>query len=208
MILSFRLPVQHVDQPVGIKEGVRVLLGQRNYVSFLIAVTVFGIGFAGYVGFMGLQVKALGGTEQQVGLAWAANALLEIPLMYFGVRWFARFSNRRLNLAAFVAFALVWALLGLATTPVQVIVTVLGMGICFGIFWAAAVGYVSNAAPPGLSATAQALMGAGLTGLGWSIGSIIAGYLWDNVSSHAVFFFSAGMALLAAVIFWRGSRED
>lgn len=207
VILSFMLPVQSVDKPVGIKKGIGVLMRQRNYVSFLAAVTILGMGIAGYVGFMGLQVMALGGTQQQVGLAWACNAIMEIPLMYFGVRWFAGVSNRRLILAAFALFMLVWSLIGLSTTPTQVILAVLGSGVCFGIFWVAAVGYASDAAPPGLSATAQALMGAGMVGLGWSIGSVISGYLWDSLSGHAIFFFAAMMAALALLVFWLGSNE-
>jgi MFS family permease len=207
VILSFLLPVQSVDQPVGIKEGMGVLLRQRNYVSFLAAVTLLGMGIAGYGGFLGLQVIALGGTQQQVGLAWAVNAVLEIPLMYFGARWFAHYSYRRLILVALMLFVLEWLLVGMSATPTQFILVVLGNGICFGIFWVAIVGYASSAAPPGLSATAQAVMAAALTGLGWSMGSVISGYLWDNFSGHAIFFFAAAMALAALLIFWIGSRE-
>ena len=207
VILGFMLPVQSIDQPVGIKQGIRVLLAQRNYVSLLIAVSFLGMGVAGYVGFMGLQVVALGGTAQQVGLAWAINAILELPLMYFGAKWFARVSNRRLILTAIFLFMIVWALLGLSTTPTQMIFIVLGNGVCFGIYWVAAVGYASYAAPPGLSATAQALMGAGFSGLGWSLGSVVAGNLWDIFGGHMVFFFSASMAMLALLIFWLGSKE-
>jgi MFS family permease len=207
VIFSFMLPVQSVDKPAGIKEGMGVLMRQRNYVSFLVAVTFLGMAIAAHVGFMGLQVVTLGGTQQQVGLAWAINAIMEIPLMYFGAQWFAGVSNRRLILVAFAVFIMVWTLLGLGTTPTQIIMVVLGAGICFGIFWVAAVGYASDAAPPGLSATAQALMGAGMVGLGWSIGSVISGYLWDNLSGHAIFFFAAMMALLALLVFWLGSKE-
>jgi len=207
VILGLMLPVQSIDQPVGIKQGIRILLTQRNYVSFLVAVSLLGMGVAGYVGFMGFQGVALGGTSQQVGLAWAANAILELPLMYFGARWFAQVSNRRLILAAVFLFMVVWALLGLSTTPTQVIFVVLGNGICFGIYWVAAVGYASYAAPPGLSATAQALVGAGFSGLGWSLGSVAAGNLWDLFGGHMVFFFSASMAMLAMLIFWLGSNE-
>ena len=127
--------------------------------------------------------------------------------MYFGVRWFARYSYRRLILIALLGFTLVWSLVGMSATPGQVIIIVLGSGICFGIFWVAAVGYVSEAAPPGLKATAQTLMGAAMSGLGWSLGSIVAGYLWDNISGHAVFLAAAGMAMSAMLIFYLGGRE-
>jgi len=207
VVLSFFLPVERVEQGVGIKQGISVLVRQRNYVSLLIAAILFGMGMVGYVSFLALQILALGGTEQQIGLGWAANAILEIPIMYFGGRWFARYGYRRLFLLSLLGFALIWSLVGLSLTPAHVIMVVLGTGICFGIFWVAVVGYASAAAPAGLSATAQALVAAGITGLGWSLGSVTAGYLWDNISGHAIFFFSAVMALLAALIFWLGSRE-
>jgi PPP family 3-phenylpropionic acid transporter len=205
--LSFLLPVERVEKRVGIKQGIRELLGRRDYFSFLLAAMLLGMGISSYIGFLGLYILALGGTEQQVGLGWAANALLEVPIMFLGRRWFARYSYNRLILGALMGYVLVWTLVGLSHAPTMVIISVLGLGICFGIFWIAAVGYVSSVAPPGLSATAQALMGAALLGLGWSLGSVVAGYLWDNINGHAVFFFAALTAILAALIFGIGGRE-
>lgn len=107
-----------------------------------------------------------------------------------------------------LGFSLVWTLVGLSITPTQVIIVVLGMGVCFGIYWVSAVGYASQAAPPGLSATAQTLMGAAMSGLGWSLGSVTAGYLWDNIDGQAVFFMGGIMAALAALIFWLGCQDS
>ena len=81
------------------------------------------------------------------------------------------------------------------------------MGICFGVFWVAVVGYASEAAPQGLNATAQSLMGAAMSGLGWSLGSVCAGYLWDLANGHVVFFFAALMAILALIIFSLGKTR-
>jgi PPP family 3-phenylpropionic acid transporter len=205
--LSLLLPVESGKQKVGILQGLRVLASQHSYLSFLIAMTLLGMGLSAFIGFSGLHILALGGTERQVGLAWAANALPEIPLMYFGARWFGRYSHKRLIMVGFLGFALVWSLAALAPTPTLIITVLPGIGICFGFFWVAAVGYASDAAPPGLSATAQALMGAVQSGLGWSIGSVIAGYLWDHTSGHIVFFFAAFTMILATLIFWLGNRE-
>jgi MFS family permease len=205
--LSFLLPVESAKQRVGMLQGLRVLTGQRSYPSFLVAMMLLGTGLSAYIGFSGLHILALGGTERQVGLAWAANSLPEIPLMYFGARWFGRYSHKRLIIVGFLGFALVWSLAALAPTPTLIIAVLPGIGICFGFFWVAAVGYASQAAPPGLSATAQALMGAVQSGLGWSIGSVIAGYLWDQTNGHIVFFFAAFTMLLATLIFWLGNRE-
>jgi PPP family 3-phenylpropionic acid transporter len=206
-MLSLFLPVENVEKRVGLREGMRELLGRPDYLSFLIAAVVLGMGIAGYVGFLGLYIQSLGGNAQLVGLAWTANALLEIPVMFFGKHWFGRYGSQRLILVALLGYILVWALIGLSQTPALAIVAVLGNGVCFGVFWMAAVDYVSSTAPPGLGATAQTLFGAALVGLGWSLGSVAAGYLWDVIDPHAVFFFAAFTAVIAALVFWIGSRS-
>ena len=205
--LSFFLPVTGTDKKVALWDGLRKLVRQVPYLSFLVSMTLLGMGLAGHLGFLGLQILSLGGTEQQVGLAWAVNSVMEIPMMYFGASWFTRFSLRRLIVVGFGGISLVWLLVGLSTSPTMVIIVVSGLGLCFGFFWVAAVGFASSSAPPGLGATAQALMGAALTGLGWSIGSVVAGYLWDWAGGEAVYFFAASAAMLAALVFALGNRH-
>jgi PPP family 3-phenylpropionic acid transporter len=204
--LGFLLPIESAKERVGLNEGLRLLLGQRNYLSFLVAVIFLGMGVSSFVSFLALQILALGGSEQQIGLGWAATTVLEVPVMYFAARWAERYGYRRLILTAFLGFTATWSLVALSPTATWLILFAPGMGTCFGFFWVAAVGYASEAAPPGLSATAQALMGAAMSGLGWSLGSVVAGYLWDNTNGHVVFFFAAAMAVLGLLSFWLGSR--
>lgn len=206
-VLSFWLPVSSVPQSASLWQGLRVLTHQTGYLSYLVAMMLMGMGVAAFAGFLGLHMLALGSTEQQIGLAWTANALPEIPMMYFSSQWFARYSHKRLIIIGFLGFALVWGLVGLAPTPTHIIMILPGMGVCYGFFWVAAVGYASEAAPPGLSATAQALMGAAQSGLGWSLGSVLAGYLWDQADGHWVLLFASAVVALGAVIFWLGNRK-
>lgn len=205
--LSFLLPIKTAPHTVGLLQGLRTLTHQRSYMSFLTAMTLLGMGISAYIGFLGLHILALGGTEAQVGLAWTANSLPEVVLMYFGSRWLAGYSHKRLIIAGLLGFTLVWTLVALAPTPALIIIVLPGMGLCFGFFWVAVVSYVSESAPPGLSATAQALSGAAQSGLGWSLGSIVAGYLWDRTNGHVVFFFAASVFFLAMLIFWVGNRD-
>jgi PPP family 3-phenylpropionic acid transporter len=204
--LSFLLPTSSAPYKAGLLQGLRALTGQGGYLSFLIAMILLGMGISGYIGFLGLHILALGGSEAQVGFAWTANVLPEVVLMYFGARWLVHYSHKRLIIIGFLGFAFVWMLVALAPTPWLVIAVLPGMGLCFGFFWVAAVSYASEAAPPGLSATAQTLMGAAQSGLGWCLGSVVAGYLWDRTNGHVVFFFSASAFFLAAFIFWLGNR--
>lgn len=206
--LSFLLPIESAPHQVGLLQGLRRLIAQGGYLSFLIAMTLLGMGISAYLGFLGLHILALGGSEAMVGLAWTANSLPEVIPMYFGARWLGHYSHKQLIMAGFIGFTVVWTLAAMAPTPALIIAVLPGMGICFGFFWVAAVGYSSEAAPPGLSATAQALMGAAQSGLGWSLGSVIAGYLWDRTNGHIVLFFAAAMFLGATLIFWLGNRHS
>lgn len=206
--LSFLLPIESAPHQVGLLQGLRRLTTQGGYLSFLIAMTLLGAGISAYIGFLGLHILALGGDEAQVGLAWTANSLPEVILMYFGARWLGHYSHKRLIIVGLIGFGVVWTLAALAPTPGLIIAVLPGMGLCFGFFWVAAVGYASEAAPPGLSATAQALMGAAQSGLGWSLGSVAAGYLWDQTNGHVVLFFAAATFFLATLIFWLGNRTS
>ncbi len=207
-IFGAMLPVERGQQRVNLVAGLRTLTRQRAYTTFLIAIGLLGAAAGLYISFLGLYVLHLGGNEAQVGMAFAANALGEIPVMYFGATVAARFSNRYLIVGGLLGFSLVWILIGLAPSPGWLIVFSSLSGICFGMTWIAVVDYANNAAPAGLRATAQSLVGAAHGGLGWSLGSLIGGQLWDTAGGSALYFTAACFGLLAAGIFWWGSAGE
>jgi hypothetical protein len=114
------------------------------------------MGLSAYVNFLSLQMRALGGSEAQIGLAWAINAVLEIPMMFMGARWFARYRYGRLIVIGMIGFAITFAGMALAATPLQFLVVLPLNGISYGIFWVAIVGYAAESAPSGLSGAATA----------------------------------------------------
>ncbi len=206
-LLSFLMPIQGQEGKVSVLAGLRHLARSRGYLSFLGAMALLGIGTSSYVNFMGLHLLGLGGDERLLGLAWALNGLAEAPIMFLGGRWFARFQYGRLIQAGLMGYGLVWILLALATTPSQLMVGAFLSGLCYGTFWVAAVSYASEAAPPGLSATAQALVGAAQAGVGWSLGAVVAGYLWDAAGGAGVFAAAAVASVLASLLFAWGERQ-
>jgi dipeptide/tripeptide permease len=58
-----------------------------------------------------------------------------------------------------------------------------------------------------MEATAQSLAGAAQAGLGFGIGALIAGTLWDLTNGHVVLFACAAGMALGGVIFWLGNRH-
>jgi PPP family 3-phenylpropionic acid transporter len=204
--LGLHLPVTGRDGRVSLPAGLKRLVGQRSYMAFLGAMALLGMGTSSFVNFLGLQILELGGNEWMIGLAWAMNGAAEFPMMLFGSRWFGRVPHGRLIQVGFVGYALVWTLMALATAPLALVLASALNGFCYGTVWVAAVNYASEAAPPGLSATAQALVGAVQSGIGWSLGSVIAGYLWDLQGGPTVFLTATLAALAGVLVFSIGSR--
>ncbi len=205
---GFMLPVEKGGERVNLLHGLKALLRQRSYSTFLFAIVLLGTASALTINFLGLYILALGGKESQVGMAYAANAIGEIPVMYFGATVAARIASRKLIAGSLLGFAMVWTVIGTTTSPTVLIATTSLIGICFGMSWIAAVDYANHSAPAGLRATAQTLVGAAHGGLGWSIGSLIGGELWDLAGGSILYFVAALTAILAASIFWWGSKPE
>ena len=106
-LLSFMLPFHRHTEEHGASmwEGLRMLAGQRPYVTFLIMNVFFGFGSACFINFVGLRLLSLGGTSAQVGLAFALNAVTEIPVMFMGARLTDRFGTVNLLLAGIFGLA-------------------------------------------------------------------------------------------------------
>jgi MFS transporter, PPP family, 3-phenylpropionic acid transporter len=206
-LLGLLLPIERSTDRVNLLAGLKQMVGQPGYLSFLLAILLAGAGLAGYVNFLSMQLRALGGSEAQIGLAWAINVVLEIPVMYMGTRWFARYRYGKLILIGFIGFIITFAGMALAATPLQFLWVLPLNGISYGIFWVAVVGYAAEAAPPGLTATSQGLVGAVQGGIGWGIGALLAGYLWDGMGGSAVFTMAAVAVAAATLVFWWGNRR-
>ena len=206
-LLGLLLPVETPHQRVNLLAGVRTLLGQRSYRGFLSSVILLGFAMASYVTFLSLHMINLGGTATQLGLMWVAMAGIEVPIMYFGARSIEKYGYRRILQLCFIGFSLGWVAMAFVTSPIYLIFNVLLIGVFFSCYIVSVVNYADQTAPPGLSATAQAIIGAAQSGLGGSLGAVFAGYLWDVAGGSTLFLVAASAVAVAALAIWWGNRE-
>lgn len=205
-LLGWLLPVQSHSQHVNLLAGLRILAGRRSYLGFLLAVILFGFAMSSYLTFLSLHMLDLGGSATQLGLMWLTMGGIEVPIMYFGARSIERYGYRRILQLSFSGFLIGWTAMAFAPSPFLLILNVLWIATCFSCYWVSVVNYADQSAPPGLNATTQAILGAAQSGLGWSLGAIAAGYLWDAAGATAVFLVAAGAVGLAALSFWWSNR--
>lgn len=205
-VLGRLLPVQSHSQRVNLWAGLHTLAGQPSYLGFLLAVVLFGFAMSIYLTFLSLHMLNLGGSATQLGLMWLTMGGIEVPIMYFGARRIERYGYRRILQLSFFGFIIGWTAMAFAPSPLFLILNVLWIGACFSCYWVSVVNYADQLAPPGLNATTQAILGAAQSGLGWSLGAIAAGYLWDAAGATTLFLVAAGAVMLAALSFWWSNR--
>ncbi|MBK8049243.1 MAG: MFS transporter [Anaerolineales bacterium] len=207
--LSFLLPMAHLaeGEKGHLWAGLRTLARQRAYVGFLLMNILMGFGAACFINFVGLKMAAMGASESDIGFAFALNALTEIPIFFIGARLLARFGFAQLIIAGLIGLAIAYGSIGVATSLPVVFVMMSTIGFSFGAFWMAVVAFANETAPPGLRATGQSLVGAAQGGLGWALGAITGGILWDATNGTVVLLTGAVSLLAGALIFWIGQRQ-
>jgi PPP family 3-phenylpropionic acid transporter len=184
-----------------------MLAGQRRYVSFLLMAVFVGFGSACFINFVGLRLLSLGGSSGQVGLGFALNAVTEIPVMFMGARLSRRFGTNRLLLTGVFGLATAYFFAGLAPSPFFVLAAMAMTGFFSGAYWMNMVVYANESAPSQLRATGQSLVGAAQAGLGWAIGGVTAGILWDNFGGTVVLLSGGVSLLIGATVFILGQRQ-
>lgn len=166
---------------------------------YLVVVALFALGNSSNM-FLLLRARELGMAQAQVPLLWAAvaaiAALFATPLS----AWSDRIGRVRMLSAGFVGYAAFYALLGALRTPGIALFVLFG---CYGLFLAATEGVekalVADLAP-------EALRGACFGWFNLTAGimllpaSVLFGWLYEHLSPRTAFMFSAGCALMSAIL--------
>ena len=107
-----------------------------------------------------------------------------------------RLGRRRLLLAGFAIYALIYLGFGLAREAWQVIFLFVAYGLYYGATEGVGRAYVADLVPPARRGTAYGLYHGGV-GLVALPSSVLAGLLWQSISPAAPFFLGAGLAGIA-----------
>lgn len=176
--------------------------GKKFGKQYWLIVAIAGVAYLGFSSdaFLILKAKDIGLTLPQVLLAYIAfNAVYSLVAYPVG-----KISDK-MRMETLLALGLLiygGVYLGMAAVETRALVFVLF--ICYGLYAALTDGVVraliANVVAPDVKGTALGLFSM-LTGLLALIASLLAGWMWDNVSSDAPFLLGAVMSLLAAAGF-------
>jgi MFS transporter, PPP family, 3-phenylpropionic acid transporter len=206
-LLSVRMRVAQDVLAKNVGVGLGSLLRDRAWLTFIVA--VFLAMMAQTVGFsyVGLYLDTLGASEGLIGFQGALGSVGQTFWMMTLLPWLLRrWGSERLMVLSFVAYAARFAVWALVPSTVAIVASQALMGLTFGTFIVASVDFADRHAPPGMGATSQALINGLVSGLGRSMGGVVAGPLYDGVGPQGTFgAFGLFCALAGAVfagIYW------
>ncbi len=158
---------------------------------------------------LSLRIVELGGGTALVGVGWAVNAALEIPMMLLFPLLARRVRVERLIVAGIVAYAVRSALWGVALDPAAFVVVAGISGIGFTFLLVGTTTYVAARFPARLQGTAQALFGGTVSSIGYIAGAVLAGLVAQQAGIGAVYPVSAvGCAAGAAIVWIAVARRE
>lgn len=180
------------------------LLRLPGLATFFVASTFAWTASSTALTLLSLRVVDLGGDTSLVGVAWAVNAAVEIPLMLLFPRIVKRFRVEWLivgGIAVLVLRSLLW---WVAATPVTFIAVTALSGFSFTFMLVGTTAYLPTRVPSSLLATAQALFTSTTFAIGTIGGAIIAGQVAQAGGLDGVYPASALLGVVAAVLAWWG----
>ncbi len=166
---------------------------------YMLVVAIFSLGnFAD--AFLVLQAKNLGVHDHMIPVVYllfnVVYAVSSTPMGMLG----DRIGIRNMVLSGFLVYAVVYFLVGLASTPLHAWLLFPLYGVYKGMSEGTQKAYLALLAPAERKATAFGVYHT-VSGLMLLPASVIAGYLWDAHGAGATFFYGAAMGLVSAVVF-------
>jgi PPP family 3-phenylpropionic acid transporter len=178
------------------------LLRDRSMTLLFAGSVIVWAASSGASAFLSLRLIAQGADAGLIGVGWAVNAIVEVPMMLVFRRLARRTGVPALITAGAAVLAirtLGWALAGSAVATVGV---ALLSGIGFSLFLVGVTTWLADRVPTALRATAQALFLGTAYAIGTILGALGAGWAAGASGLDAMFYEGALLAALGTVVTW------
>ena len=180
--------------------SIRTLVTSRRWALFLAMAFVSGMGFASINSYLLPYMEELKASKTTMGIALAIGTLFELPVLFFADRLLKRFKAHGLLVLAMIVTGVRLLLYAALKSPAGVLVVQTLNGLTYPAAWVAGVSYADEHAPAGMSATAQGLFGAMVSGFGAATGGFIGGLLLESTGGQGMFLVFGVVVLVGIAI--------
>ncbi|HNR30259.1 MAG TPA: MFS transporter [Candidatus Hydrogenedentes bacterium] len=179
-----------------------------DFKRYLIALGVFTLGNSTDA-FILLRLSDAGVPAASVAVLWALHHVVKTGASYMGGVLSDRFGRKRLVVAGWGVYALVYLAFAMVAAPIPLIATFLAYGLYFGLCEPTERAWAAELAPAHLRGTAFGFYH-GVVGLAALPASLLFGAVWAAFGAPAAFGMGAALAGVAAALLMRvrEMRED
>jgi len=206
LLASFWVPDSKVEQGRERPASglIRATMKQPEVIRFFLMIFLVQMAHGPYNGFYTLLLQRFEYDGTAIGWLWSLGVIAEIVL--FGVlhKLWNRFGFEQVLIASIMLGILRWLLL--AFMPDQLWALVIAQllhAASFAVVLASGIRFVQEVFPAGSEGRGQALHSTLGFGLGGVVGSVAAGYLWQDLGSELAYLFAAGASFIGLVLVWR-----
>ncbi|MFD1360873.1 MFS transporter [Lentibacillus salinarum] len=187
LIVTFRLTDVNVESdPVQLSD-IQRLIRNKPFMLFLLFMMFITMTHRASDSFIGLYIAQLGGNEGLVGVAWFVGVASEALVFALAGRWYRKYHTLIFVIFAGIVYSLRWFLYAAADDPMYIIALQFLHGITFGVFYLAALDYVTRLIPSLLQSTGHLMFYAVFFGISGIIGSLLGGALIDSYGGGALY---------------------
>ncbi|MDR3440056.1 MFS transporter [Telmatospirillum sp.] len=203
---TFYLPDLRSEPAKGKAVSLRPLLASRPFQLFLACCSLGQASHMIYYGFATLHWRAAGLSGTIIGALWAEGVIAEVVFFALGARLVTRFGPVALMIVSGLAGVLRWSVLATTTDPI-ILACVQGLhALTFGAGHLGAMHFISRSTPTGLSARAQGIYSAVVTGVVSGLAMLGSGTLYHYLNGEA-FFVMCLMSLMAVLLAFALKRQ-
>jgi PPP family 3-phenylpropionic acid transporter len=201
ILAAARLPVAKTSLGGGFWKNVGLLLQDRRWAFFLLAVFIGGLSAGMVNNFLFLFLSDLKASQTVMGLALTMATISEVPGLFYSGKLVQRLGPRGVMVMALGVYVFRLLAYSVVSAPWQVLLIQLTHGLTFAALWGAGVSYAGQLAPKGLEATAQGLFNATLMGFGSFSGALLGGLLFDRLGGSGMYRIGGLIALAGLGLF-------
>jgi len=180
---------------------IAAVFGKKKIFFLLILLTLYGIGISPLYVFINLYYRDIGAGNNIIGIAFAVQAMSEIPFFLYGRRLVARFGTARLLTSVLVVAILRLLAYGFISDPRTAVLVGMAQGATLSLFWVGVIDYLHRLIPVSWRSTGQSLIWAFHLGAGVTIGNVVIGRLSDLIHMQHVMMLAAGFTLFVFALF-------
>ena len=208
-LLAFFYPISTSEKykyASKVGKGVRIICCSGRGIMFSVTLMVMGIIYSSYYNFLFWRLVDMGSKEITLGLCLTIAALSEIPMLLFNDRLVSKIGNG--GVLALSVFLLSGRVLyySFLPTPWAVLPAELLHAFTHTAMWWSVLSSPSFNISPALSRSIRSIFSSIYFGLGFAVGSIISGMIYENFGSAILFQAGAVMAIAWFLLFVCGIR--